>query len=305
MMDSRIVRLSVLAALLAALGACNGQPATPASLTATPEPAKFDGARALEDVRRQMALGPRPVGSQALENLRGYLNAELVAAGWAVETQTFEYQGVPVSNVIARANVGKGPLVVVGAHYDTRRVADQDPQDKTLPMPGANDGASGAAVLLELARTLDRSSSPYELCLAFFDAEDDGDLNGWDWSVGANYFAGQLKIKPKFAIIVDMVGDRDQQLYLERNSTPAVQDAIWSTAARLGYQAYFIDTPKYMMTDDHTPFLQRGIPAVDIIDFDYPYWHTAADTLDKVGADSLERVGRTLQVVLEEGVAYP
>ena len=104
-----------------------------------------------------------------------------------------------------------------------------------------------------------------EVWLAFFDAEDQGDLPGWDWGIGSDYMAGHLAVKPEAVVVVDMVGDSDQQLYLEQNSTPAVRDAIWAVAGKLGYEAYFVPKLKWSMTDDHTPFLKRGIAAVDIV----------------------------------------
>jgi Zn-dependent M28 family amino/carboxypeptidase len=164
---------------------------------------------------------------------------------------------------------------------------------------GANDGASGVGVLLELARSLDRSKLNNEVWLAFFDAEDNGGLDGWEFIAGSQYMAQNLKTMPQAVIVVDMVGDADQQIYKERNSSPALQDRLWAIAAKLGYEKYFIPTYKHAMVDDHTPFLQKGILAADIIDFDYPYWHTTQDTADKVAPASLERVGRVLKTFLE------
>ena len=126
-----------------------------------------------------------------------------------------------------------------------------------------------------------------------------GGLDGWDWIVGSTYMAQHLDVEPKWMILVDMVGDTNQQFYLEGNSDPALSAKIWTTAANLGYGQHFLPLPRYTMEDDHIPFRNRGIPAVDIIDFDYPYWHTMADTADKVSADSLERVGRTLAAFLQ------
>lgn len=292
---------------LSVLAAC-GTPPAPAP-TPTPAPVNFDGARAYEAVLRQVAFGPRPAGSQALAATRAYITGELARLGWAVEDQEFVYKGVSLHNVVGRKGQGAGPVVILGAHYDTRLRADRDPVDPSQPVPGANDGASGTAVLLELARSLDMQYIPYEVWLAFFDAEDNGDLDGWEWLVGSTYLAEHLTVTPAFVVVVDMVGDSDQQLYLEQNSTPAVRDAIWATAAQLGYARYFIAQPKWAMIDDHTPFLKRGSAAVDIIDFDYPAWHTGGDTADKVSGASLERVGRTLETYLEtndaEGMAYP
>ena len=292
---------------LLALAAC-GTPAVPVP-TATPAPVNFDGARAYDAVLRQVAFGPRPAGSQALADTRTYITGELTRWDWVTEDQEFVYKGVSLHNIVARKGQGAGPVVILGAHYDTRLRADRDPVDTSQPVLGANDGASGAAVLLELARSLDMQYIRYEVWLAFFDAEDNGDIDGWEWLVGSTYMAEHLTITPAFVLVVDMVGDRDQQLYLEQNSTPAVRDAIWATAARLGYGSYFIPQPKWAMIDDHTPFLRRGLAAVDVIDFDYAYWHTGGDTADKVSAASLERVGRTLEAYLEtntaQGTAYP
>lgn len=266
--------------------------------TPTPVPQAFSGQVAYEHVLRQVAFGPRPPGSAALRLTGDYIRAALEQAGWIVEEQTFTYKETPIRNLIARK--GMGPVVILGAHYDTRRQADRDRTDPTALVPGANDGASGVAVLLELARTLDMSRVPYQVWLAFFDAEDQGGLDGWEWIVGSSYMAGHLTVQPEFVVIVDMVGDADQQLYLEQNSAPEVRERIWAIAANLGYGAYFVNRPGYSLVDDHTPFLRRGLRAVDIIDFDYPYWHTTADTADKVSPASLERVGRTLETFLEQ-----
>jgi hypothetical protein len=271
---------------------------SPVSPLPTPLPETFSGEVAYGHVLKQMAFGPRPPGSPALRMTGDYIKTELEGYGWAVEDQEFTYQETPIRNLIARK--GEGPVVILGAHYDTRPRADQDKTDPTAPVPGANDGASGVAVLLELARTLDMSRVPYQVWLAFFDAEDSGGLDGWEWIVGSSYMAEHLTVQPDFVIIVDMIGDADQQLYLEQNSTPEVRGRIWAVAAELGYGDYFINRPGYSMLDDHTPFLRRGLRAVDIIDFDYPYWHTTADTADKVSPASLERVGRTLQAFLEQ-----
>jgi glutaminyl-peptide cyclotransferase len=194
---------------------------------------------------------------------------------------------------------GQGPVVIIGAHYDTRRRADQDPQDTSLPVPGANDGASGVAVLLELARVLDKDKLTQQVWLAFFDAEDNGGLDGWDWIVGSSYMAQHLTITPEYVIIVDMIGDADQQIYREQNSDPVLSDKIWNLAAELGYSEQFINSVNHSMIDDHTPFIRQGITAVDLIDFDYPYWHTSSDTLDKISLLCLERVGRVLETLLE------
>jgi glutaminyl-peptide cyclotransferase len=262
-----------------------------------PESLVFDGEVAYEHVVAQCDLGFRPTGSDAWRATGDYIIAELEGHGWAVETQDFTYRDTPVRNIVGR--LGQGPVIIVGAHYDTRRSADME--DASVPVMGANDGASGVAVLLELARTLDRKKLENELWLAFFDAEDNGRLDGWEWCVGSSYMAEHLTITPESVIVVDMIGDADQNIYYERNSNPLLQAQLWDIAATLGYSDTFVAEYKYAIYDDHRPFIDCGIPAVDIIDFDYPYWHTTRDTPDKVSPESLERVGRVLEVWLEGG----
>lgn len=271
----------------------------------TAKPAVFSGRQAYEYVVDQMSFGPRWPGSPGHQEAGDYVLDRLLAFGWEVEEQTFPYQYLTGRNIIGRANQGKGPVVILGAHYDTRRVADQSPGSlASEPVPGAVDGASGVAVLLELARTLNLDEIDHEIWLAFFDLEDQGNggMAGFDWIVGSTYMAEHLEVKPEAMVLVDMIGDADQQLYYEGNSDPILNAQIWDTARSLGYGDVFIPELRYTLgADDHLPFLRQGIPAIDIIDFDYPYWHTIQDTADKVSPESLERVGRTLAVWLENG----
>jgi len=239
-----------------------------------------------------MAFGPRTPGSIAHTRTITWMESELHKAGWQVTIQDATEMGHPLQNVIAN-QTSATPQIILGAHYDSRLFADQDPgPGRNAPVPGADDGASGVAVLLELARSLPRDILPTEL--VFFDAEDDGGFAGWDWLLGSRAFVASLTIRPREAVVLDMVGDANLNIYMECNSNIALSQAIWAQAAALGYAKQFIPHAKYCMLDDHTPFLQAGIPAVDIIDFDYPYWHTAADTADKVSAQSLQTVGRTV-----------
>jgi len=264
-----------------------------------PPPPQFEGRTAYHHVLMQTQIGPRPTGTEAGAKAGDYIIEKLRDQGWQVEVQPFTYRGVQGRNIIGKA--GSGPVIIIGAHYDTRRRADNDSQraKRAEPVLGANDGASGVGVLLELARSLDRNKLNNEVWLAFFDAEDNGGLDGWEFIAGSQYMAQNLKTMPQAAIVVDMIGDADQQIYKERNSSPALQDKLWAIAAKLGYEKYFIPDYKHAMIDDHTPFLQRGILASDLIDFDYPYWHTTQDTADKVAPASLERVGRVLKTFLE------
>lgn len=265
-------------------------------LLLTHQPAPFDGQRAYQDVLAQVAFGPRVPDSLAHTKTIAYIQDELRKAGWQAEIQDTTWKGFAIQNVIA-SRTDQPPQIILGAHYDSRMLADQDPgPGRNLPVPGANDGASGVAVLLELARTLPKSSIP--TWLVFFDAEDDGGIAGRDWIMGSQAFVAALTFRPRAAIIVDMVGDANLNIYMERNSNTALMAEIWGRAAKLGFGQQFIPTVKYSMEDDHTPFLAAGIPAVDIIDFDYPYWHTAADTPDKVSPKSLQIVGGTLRAWL-------
>ena len=262
-------------------------------LNREPDSLSFDSSRAYADVQTQVAFGPRMPGSAGHAQVREWMRAELESAGWQVEVHESERMGHPIYNIIAKLNA-EPPQIILGAHYDTRFIADNDPDltKRTEPVPGANDGASGVAVLLELARSLPKDTPP--IWLVFFDTEDNGRIEGWDWILGSRAFTEEIPINPRAVVIVDMIGDADLNIYLEKNSNVAIRTEIWSMAASLGYGDVFINEEKFSMLDDHTPFLEKNIPAVDIIDFDYPYWHTTQDTPDKVSAESLHAVGDTL-----------
>jgi glutaminyl-peptide cyclotransferase len=282
-------------------------------------PRVFDGQKAWQDVDYQVSLGARTPGSQAHQKVVSWMVSELKSAGWDVQIQKSSMMGHPIENVVAQWGEGH-PWVVLGAHYDSRLVADQDPdpQKRTLPVPGANDGASGVAVLLELARILPSNFQgdpkavrptgepvpAQKITLLFIDAEDNGGIPGWDWLLGSQAYNQQWQEegvdRPDAAVIIDMIGDKDLNIYRELNSNPALTNSIWAQAQALGYSQQFINQPKYRMLDDHIPFIKAGIPAVDVIDFDYPYWHTTADTADKVSAQSLQAVGDTLAAWLTQ-----
>ncbi len=257
-------------------------------------PPAFDGERAYQDVLYQMALGPRLPDTEAHARTRAWIADSLRAAGWQAETLPAQAMGHTLYNVAGKRGAGR-PWVILGAHYDNRLTADHDPspERRATPVPGANDGASGVAVLLELARTLPQREQP-QIWLVFFDGEDNGNIPTWDWILGSRAFAQSLPDLPDAVVVVDMVGDADLNIYMEENSDPRVTRQIWDTAAALGYGEYFIPEYKYRMLDDHIPFRQMGAAAVDVIDFDYPYWHTVEDTADKVSAHSLQVVGDTL-----------
>jgi glutaminyl-peptide cyclotransferase len=268
---------------------------------------RFNGSRALRHAEKLCALGPRPVGSPALGRAADYIERVLQRNGWEVTTQDFAYRGELVRNVIGKK--GSGPVVVIASPYDTRPLADRDPADRSQPIIGANEGASGAAVLLELARVLDDAAlEGMQVWLAFLGAEQRGQIDDWDWAVGAQRLAESLVAtpasahrRPEYVLVLHMVGDKDQMLYYEWTSTLWIQEKLWREAVTLGYAEYFNPSHKYVVTQgSHTPFLRWGIPAALIADLDYSYWRTRYDTADKIGADSLERVGRTVERMLKD-----
>ncbi len=263
------------------------------------KPTTFDGERALKDVIYQVNLGPRIPDSEAHKKTVDWIVKELKKNKWEAEISASTINGKTIQNIIGKKGSGN-PWILLGVHYDSRIYAsqDNDPTKQKLPVPGANDGASGVAVLLELARLFSGNTTDpswaKNISLVFFDAEDNGEISGWNWLMGSNVVAENLQEKPDAVVVLDMIGDADLNIYMETNSDAKYTKEIWKTAADLGYEQYFIPKTKYNMIDDHIPFIRKGIPAVDIIDFDYPYWHTTADTADKVSAQSLTVVGSTI-----------
>ncbi|MBT7600074.1 MAG: M28 family peptidase [Anaerolineae bacterium] len=288
--------ISLLATILFALGGfllwISFSPRTRPELA----PVKFDGERAYQDVLRQTEMGPRTPESDAHVQVRIWMQAELEEAGWQVEEQAFDALGHRGYNLIASNDISS-PKIILGVHYDSRIYADQDPdiEKRKQATLGANDGASGVAILIELARKIMAAPPPHpSIWLVFFDLEDNGNIPSWDWILGSRAFVNGYTLNPEAVVILDMIGDADLNIYLEKNSNPELSAEIWAQAAALGYDEYFINEEKFSMLDDHTPFLENGIPAVDIIDFDYPYWHTTEDTANKVSVESLQIVGDTM-----------
>ena len=254
----------------------------------------FDGEHAYSYLEYQLRLGARTPGSSAHADTIKFIQTELEKNGWSVEIQVTSAMDHPIQNIIARRGSGK-PIRMLGAHYDSRLRADQDKdlQNRALPVPGANDGASGVAVLLELSRVLPKDIKG-QVWLAFFDAEDQGEITGWDWILGSTRMADLLNPLPDEVVVIDMIGDANLNIYKVSNSNSQLTDQIWDQAKLLGYDQAFIPETKFSMVDDHLPFIKKGVPAADIIDFDYPYWHTTSDTQDKVSQQSLLIIGDTL-----------
>jgi hypothetical protein len=271
---------------------------------------KFDGTEAFGFLLKQCSFGPRPVGSEAHNRTRDYLIAKLKESADSVTVQNFSHvqdgKTYALCNIIGQFGHGKIPGILLCAHWDTRPTADQEllPEDQAKPIMGADDGASGVAVLLEIAKLLHQDRPSVPVTIVFLDGEDFGPSLA-DMLLGARYFASTVDVRRyKYGVLLDMVGKRNLVLYREKHSDRAagdVNDKIWKKAAELGYSGTFRNHAKYAIEDDHIPLIDAGLPCVDLIDLDYPYWHTLKDTTDKCSRESLEITGKTvLEVVLSE-----
>jgi len=273
-------------------------------------PPVFDEMEAFKFLEAQCSFGPRNPGSYGHQRCLDYIFQELQACADTVFKQVFthiEYAtntDVEYTNLIARFQQKKERRLIFCAHWDTRPFADEDPDSSNWDRPilGANDGASGVAVLLEIAKILEDRKPRYAVDIVLFDGEDGGRKGHTEeYLLGSKYFVQNMPVpEPEFVILLDMIGDRDLQIYKEVFSNryaPEVVDLLWEKAAELKLPGFFRLT-KHTMIDDHIPFLERGIPAVDIIDMDYPYWHTLEDTPDKCSPQSLKVVGELLLAVL-------
>jgi Zn-dependent M28 family amino/carboxypeptidase len=268
----------------------------------------------MADLIAQLEFGPRVPGTRAHRRCADWLAEQLrvsVEHAEDVRRQSFFHIPPPPPgadssagvdtlahwNIIATFKPEAPDRLMLCAHWDSRRWADEDPDTSRRrdPVPGANDGASGVAVLLEMARMMSAVPPPIGVDIVLFDAEDQGTPNRLDeFLIGSRWFASRARnYRPMAVVLLDMIGDRDLIIPRERYSdslAPALTNLVWETASRLGLEA-FTDSVGAAVIDDHLPFLFRAIPAVDIIDFDYAYWHTVDDTADKVSAQSLATVG--------------
>jgi hypothetical protein len=271
----------------------------------------FDSTRAWSHLEQLVALGPRPAGSAELRRARAYITRQLAASGLTVQEQPFTAETpagrVDMVNLVVRLPGRRADRLLVTGHYDTKLMRGRR-------FVGANDGGSSAAWLIELARALAAATVPREhtIELVWFDGEeafcenwsDCGRPDSPDNTYGSRYYvqaarAGDALSSIKAMILVDMIADRDLDIRRDPNSTPALTDTIWRVARRLGHEAAFVDA-SLAVEDDHIPFLRAGVPSVDIIDLNYPHWHTPADTLDKLSARSLQVVGDVVMAALAE-----
>ncbi len=305
----RILMHFLAAATILALAAAAQAP-IPGSAPARAAQAAQTTQTALEERRadawhylvRQLDLGPRTPGSPGHRLVRELIVEELSECADEVRVDEFvtTYDGhqYPMANISAmfRSRDGRSePFVILAAHFDTRPAAecDPDPARRSSPVPGANDGASGTAVLLEVAGILAQERPPVPVMLVFFDGEDFGPSQQWMF-LGSRRFAQRLDTSSVLCmILLDMVGDADLDIYVEGNSfmsCPELVEAVWASAAQLGWGDVFRPDVRHYILDDHIPFIEKGIPSLDIIDFDYAYWHTTLDTADKCSPDSLRIV---------------
>lgn len=274
----------------------------------------FSGERALDHIQTQVDFGPRYPTSMGHQHLRLWLArelsplAELAEDAW--KHQDAHGKVYDLKNLIFRFQPQRSRRLILGAHYDSRRYADKDEADPKAPLVGANDSASGVALLVELARHLPEilKEKDFGVDLVFFDAEE-GELDpkARPWQpLGSIHFAQNLtqfypQAQPELGIVVDMVCDKDLQLYFERFSLSSAPQAVWKLW-QIGAKHHRGFKPQngYRIFDDHYPLIKAGVPALVIIDFDYPAWHTTKDQIDQCSATSLDAVGETLVEFLRQ-----
>ena len=272
----------------------------------------FDGAKAYEYLKQICKIGRRPSGSEGMKQQQKLLAAHFEGLGGKVSFQRFEADNplgrgkVPMANLIVEWHPERKVRVLLCAHYDTRPFPDQDRRNPRGTFIGANDGASGVGLLMEMGRMMPKLEGKYGVDFVLFDGEEliyPGRFGSWsgEYFLGSEHFARQYKKNPpehKYAagILLDMVGDADLKIYFERNSmryknTKKLSIDIWKVAGQLGV-AEFVRRQKHAVNDDHLALNKIAkIPTCDIIDFDYPHWHTEGDTPDKCSALSLAKVG--------------
>ncbi len=276
----------------------------PACRDRAPHPREFDGAAAFGRIETQVGFGPRVPGTEAHRRAAAWLDSllrqradTLIVQSWTHVTAKGD--SLPLRNFIARFNPSADKRILLFAHWDSRPTADSPTSpDSTRPVPGANDGGSGVAVLLGVADVLHRAPPAVGVDLLFVDGEDYGDFTATpkDVLIGSRYYAAHPAPGPQplYAVLFDLVADKDLQIFQEGNSlvgAPEVVELVWDTAKELGYAGTFVATPKHTLIDDHLELQKVGIRAIDVVDFDYPSWHTVDDTIDKVSAASLQIVG--------------
>lgn len=264
------------------------------------------GAKAMEYVMAQVAFGPRPPGSPALQKCREYITGQLRGWGYQIDEDAFDvetpYGSKKMVNLIARKGAGGKGVIAFATHYDTKYMGDKN-------FVGANDAGSSTALVMELARVLAPHKEGMDYWFVFLDGEEAFiEWSTFDSTYGSRHLARRWKeegtaSKIQALILLDMIGDRDLDVFKERNSTPWLMNLFWETAGRIGLSD-ILSNIETEVQDDHIPFLDIGIPCVDIIDLNYgpgnSYHHTLQDTLDKVSPDSMEKVGKVVLAMLPQ-----
>jgi hypothetical protein len=274
-----------------------------------PPPREFDGTAALRYIETQLAFGPRIPGSPGHARMAAWLDSLLRTRSDSVIVQRWTHvtragDSLPMINLLARFNPAAATRLLFLAHWDTRPKADgSGSRDSTLPVPGANDGGSGVAILLGMADALKKVAPEVGVDLLFVDGEDYGSFDAGqdqDVLIGSRYYASNLPAgeRPQYAVLFDMVGDRDLRILREGNSVtgaPDVVEMVWALAKQIGHAGSFVASDTGPIADDHVSLQQVGIRAIDVIDLDYGpgngWHHTLEDTIDKVSAASLQAVG--------------
>ena len=281
----------------------------------------FDADSAYNYLATQVAFGPRVPNSASHVKTGDWIVQQLKWRGLKVSEQkaklkAFDGTVLNARNIFAQFNHDAKDRILLLAHWDSRPWADKDPdpQKRNIPVDGANDGASGVAVLLEIARQLSLNPTDKGIDLLFVDAEDWGtDGDDESWALGAKYFVENPPVKgysPQAAILLDMVGGDGATFcreYFSERSNPRLAEEIWQTAERLGYSNMFLNRMGTAVLDDHVQLIKAGIPSIDIIEY-HPHeesgfnsrWHTASDNLDGISRQTLSAVGNTLMTYLRQ-----
>ncbi len=279
-------------------------------------PREFDGRQAFGYIETQVGFGPRIPGTPPHARMAAWLDSLLrqradtvIAQQWTHVTRTSDR--LPLVNLIARFNPQADKRILFLAHWDSRPTADAPTSpDSTRPVVGANDGGSGVALLLGVADVLKRApATELGVDLLFVDGEDYGDFTNdtSDVLIGSRYYASHQVSGPAplYAVLFDLIADKELQIYQEGNSlvgAPEVVELVWDAAKDLGYGGTFVAAPRHTLIDDHIQLQKAGLRAIDVVDFDYPSWHTPDDTIDKVSAQSLQIVGDVaVELIRREG----
>lgn len=274
---------------------------------------KFDGQAAIGYAKTQVDFGPRVPGTQAAQRAGDWIIQQMrqradtvIVQSWTHVTQ--DGKSLPMRNIIARFKPASADHILYITHWDTRPISDsgETPAERLLPMPGANDGASGVGLFVALGDALKKNPPSQGVDLLFVDGEDYGafDEKLADVLIGSAYFAAHPVdpgYKPIFGVLWDMIGDSDLAIKKEpisMDAAPEVVDRVWQTAKDLGHDDVFLPVQNSGVTDDHVPLIKAGMRVIDVIDIDYPYHHRPTDTLDKISAKSLSIVGDVAEALL-------